>query len=100
MKFNAEDGEIFEILKQSAIFDRLDKNYNYDMYYEKYGHLEMSSDSYTSSFYPSEVYYVEYKTYEYSFDADIKYSDGTEETTTLRLGDLAYDKLMDYSFNK
>ena len=100
VKFNAEDGEIFEILKQSAIFDRLDKNYNYDMYYEKYGHLEMSSDSYTSSFYPSEVYYVEYKTYEYSFDADIKYSDGTEETTTLRLGDLAYDKLMDYSFNK
>ena len=104
-RFNTEEeiviteksGEIFEMLKQSVLFDKLLQYSRGDLYYEKYEYpvvYESSSYSIVSTY---EVYGgIDYYSYERTAGAYVKYANGDEEYVELRLGSLAYDKLTEY----
>ena len=101
LSFQNDGSEVFEILKQSVLFDRLEYYYDADIYSEKYGYINTDPNSSSYTFYSTyedakiEPYYYSYSQ---GFDAYITYSDGREENIYLRLSQKAYDKLMQLSF--
>ena len=92
-----KDGDIFEMLKQSVIFDRLLQYSNADIYSDKYyspAVYETSSSygiEYISSYETIECY-----AYERTFGAYVTYADSSIEFVEIRLGSVAYEKMKNY----
>jgi len=97
-----KDGEVFEILKQSVLFDRLLQHSSGDLYSEKYEeYYPVVTDSSSMPFTVSYTLYsgIDYYSYERIVSAEVKYADTNEEDAAvlhhvdLRLSSIAYDKL-------
>ena len=98
LKFITENsGEIFEILKQSVLFDNLFKYSQEDTYYSKepMAAIPESNSSPIVSTYTSYAG-INYYSYERSIGTYVTYANGEKLYKSLPLSSLAYTKLSEY----